>query len=117
MGQVASPCRIKKLLLQCSNEFWLLLVTAALHTSKNVSCFSYATYISKCESWAMQAVVRMSTVNAVSKFLPRVRAELSSFTAPLQDVLRPARGIIYALKLALVFWALVGAALLKWAML
>lgn len=77
----------------------------------------YATHISKCETRVMQAVVRMSAVNAMSKLLPSVRAELSGFTAPSQDVLRPARGIIYALKLALVFWALVAAALLKWAML
>ena len=53
-------------------------------------------------------------MSAVSKLLPRVRAEMSSFTVPSQDVLRPARGIIYALKLALVFWALLGAALLEW---
>ncbi len=92
-------------------------MTAALHTPTDVSCLGYATYISKCESRAMQAVFRMSTVNAMSKLLPKVRAELSGFTAPSQDVLRPARGVIYALKLALVFWALVGAALLKWAML
>ncbi len=59
----------------------------------------------------------MSTVSAVAKLLPRVRAEMSGFTAPSQDVLRPARGIIYALKLALVFWALLGAVLLKWLLL
>ena len=62
----------------------------------------------------MQAAIRMSTVNAMSKLLPRMRAESSGFTTPSQDVLRPARGIIYALKLALVFWALLGAAILKW---
>ncbi len=59
----------------------------------------------------------MSTVSAVAKLLPRVRAEISGFTAAPQDVLRPARGIIHALKLALVFWALLGAVLLKWLML
>ena len=65
----------------------------------------------------MQATIKMSTVSAVAKLLPRVRAEMSGFTAPSQDVLRPARGIIYALKLALVFWALLGAVLLKWLLL
>ena len=56
----------------------------------------------------------MSTVSGMSKHLPRVRAEMSGFTAPSPDVLRPARGVIYALKLAAVFWVLLGAGLAKW---
>ena len=101
-------------LLQCSNEFCLFSVVAALHSSPNVSCYGYATCISKCESWAMQAAIGIPTMSAVSKLLPKARAEMSGFTAPSQDVLRPARGIMYALKLALVFWALLGAGLVEW---
>ena len=104
-------------LLQCSNEFRLLSVAAALHSPANVSCCGYATRISKCESWTMQAAIEMSTVGAVAKLMPRIRTEMSGFTAPAQDVLRPARGIMYALKLSLVFWALLGAALVEWVVL
>jgi hypothetical protein len=102
------------MLLQCSNEFCLSSATAALHISSNVSCCGYTTRFSKCESWTMQAAIGISTVSAVTKLLPRIRAEMSGFTVPSQDVLRPARGIIYALKLALVFWALLGVVLLEW---
>ena len=62
----------------------------------------------------MQAALRTSTVSGVSKLLPKLRAGVSGFTTPTQDVLRPARGVIYALKLASIVWATLGIALLKW---
>ena len=62
----------------------------------------------------MQAALRIPTVSSVSKLLPRLQAGLSSFTTPTQDVLWPARGVIYAVKLALVFWVVLGTALLRW---
>lgn len=65
----------------------------------------------------MQAVVGTPTVSAMSKLLPLLRSQTSSFTAPTQDVLRPARGIVYALKLAFMFWAVLGALLAGWAVL
>ncbi len=42
---------------------------------------------------------------------------MSGFTAPAEDVLSPARGIVFALKLSLVFWVLLGAALVEWVVL
>ena len=62
----------------------------------------------------MQASVGNQAVNAVSKLLPKLRVGVSSFVAPKQDVLRPARGILYAVMLALALWAALGALILGW---
>ena len=100
-------------LLHRSNEFCPATVTRTLQVMKNVPCSIHGTPYDKCESRFMQAALRVSAVSSMSKLLPGLRNESSSFTTPAQDVLRPARGVIYALRLALVFWAVLGTVLLK----
>ncbi len=63
-------------------------------------------------SQALPANGLFTPVVQLSKRLPKFTE--NAFTAPAQDVLRPARGVLFAVKLAAVFWAALAIPVLVW---
>lgn len=62
----------------------------------------------------MQAVDGILSVGAVSKLRSSLVVEASSFPTPQENALLPAYGIAGAIKLALVFWAVLATLAASW---
>lgn len=62
----------------------------------------------------MQAVDGILSVGAVSKLRSSLVVEAPSFPTPQENALSPAYGIVGAIKLALVFWAVLATLAVGW---